>query len=70
MPPLGAPIHAGDRAVGRITSAVFSPRCAAVIGLGYVHRDFVEPGTRLEVLYDARRVAVIVSALPFVAAAT
>ena len=68
-PPAGAAIHAGERAVGRITSAVFSPRCAGVIALGYVHRDFTEPGTRLEVHYDARSLAATVHALPFVAPA-
>jgi folate-binding protein YgfZ len=68
-PAAGAAIHAADRAVGRVTSAVYSPRRARVIALGYVHRDFTEPGTRLEVLFDARRVAAVVHALPFVAAA-
>lgn len=67
VPPLaGAAIHAGDRVVGRVTSAVRSPRRAAVIALGYVHRDFTEPGTPLEVHDDARRQAVTVHALPFV----
>jgi folate-binding protein YgfZ len=68
-PPAGAAVHAGERAVGRVTSAVFSPRCAGVIALGYVHRDFTEPGTRLEVHYDARSLAATVHALPFVAPA-
>jgi folate-binding protein YgfZ len=68
-PAAGAAIHAADRAVGRVTSAVYSPRRAGVIALGYVHRDFTEPGTRLEVLFDAHRAAAVVHALPFVAAA-
>ena len=63
---LGAAIRAGERAVGRITSAVFSPRCASVIALGYVHRDFTAPGTSLEVDHDARSLAAVVHALPFV----
>jgi folate-binding protein YgfZ len=65
-PTAGAAIHAGDRAVGRVTSAVFSPRCAAVIGLGYVHRDFIDPGTSLTVHADARRLPATVHALPFI----
>jgi folate-binding protein YgfZ len=65
-PPSGAALHAGERAVGRITSAVFSPRCSGVIALGYVHRDFTEPGTRLEVHHDARSLAAVVHPLPFV----
>jgi folate-binding protein YgfZ len=70
-PPIaGAAIQAGDRAVGRITSAVFSPRCASVIALGYVHRDFTAPGTSLEVHHDARSLPAVVHALPFVAPTT
>ena len=48
----GAPIMAGDREVGRVTSAAVSPR-AGTVALGYVHRDFVAPGTPLAV-GDAR----------------
>jgi len=65
-PAAGAAIHAGDRTVGKVTSAVRSPRCGVVIALGYVHRDFTEPGTRLEVHDDARRHTVRVHPLPFV----
>jgi folate-binding protein YgfZ len=65
-PAPGATIRAGERVVGRVTSAVFSPRCAGVIALGYVHRDFTEPGTSLEVEHDARKLAAHVHALPFV----
>jgi folate-binding protein YgfZ len=65
-PASGATIRAGERVVGRVTSAVFSPRCAGVIALGYVHRDFTEPGTSLEVDHDARKLAAHVHALPFV----
>lgn len=66
-PASGAPIHAGDRAVGHVTSAAFSPRLGRVIALGYVHRDFVNPGTHLEVLDGATRRSALVTALPFVA---
>ncbi|MCC7177328.1 MAG: folate-binding protein YgfZ [Acidobacteria bacterium] len=66
-PASGAPIHAGDRAIGHVTSAVFSPRLGLVIALGYVHRDFVNPGTLVEVLDGAERRPAVVTALPFVA---
>jgi folate-binding protein YgfZ len=49
VPPIGAPIRSGDREIGRITSAVWSPSRARPIALGYVHRDFVEPGTVVEI---------------------
>ncbi|HEY6506781.1 MAG TPA: glycine cleavage T C-terminal barrel domain-containing protein, partial [Vicinamibacterales bacterium] len=39
---VGAPVFAGEREVGRVTSAGVSPREGAV-ALGYVHRDFVAP---------------------------
>jgi folate-binding protein YgfZ len=48
VPAAGAPIVAGDREVGRVTSAAVSPRAGAV-ALGYVHRDFVAPGTELRI---------------------
>ncbi len=38
---------AGDRPVGQVTSAAFSPRLQTTIALGYVGRDFVEHGTRV-----------------------
>jgi tRNA-modifying protein YgfZ len=40
-----ATIHAGDREIGRVTSAAFAPAHDRWIAMGYVQRDFVEPGT-------------------------
>jgi folate-binding protein YgfZ len=48
VPPRGAKIFSGDREIGFVTSATQSPRFGA-IALGYVHRDFFEPGTVVEV---------------------
>jgi folate-binding protein YgfZ len=45
---VGAPVFAGEREVGRVTSAGVSPRAGA-LAMGYVHRDFVAPGTELRV---------------------
>ena len=45
-PESGAKIFAGEREVGRVTSAAVSPG-AGTIALGYVHRDFLAPGTEL-----------------------
>ena len=45
IPERGAPIEADGRAIGRVTSAAWSPSLARPIALGYVHRDFVESGT-------------------------
>jgi folate-binding protein YgfZ len=60
VPPAGARIVSGEREIGRVTSAAWSPALARPIALGYVHRDFVEPGTQVTV--DAA--AAVVAPLP------
>src|SRR5687768_2838632 len=50
-----APIFSFDKQIGRVTSAAFSPAVGKVIGLGYVHRDFVDAGTEVTIVWkDAR----------------
>lgn len=50
-----APIFSFDKQIGRVTSAAFSPAMGKVVGLGYVHRDFVNPGTAITIVWkDAR----------------
>jgi folate-binding protein YgfZ len=62
-PPPRAELRRNGKRVGFITSAVRSPARTAVIGLGYVHRDSLQPGTQLEVVdYPP---GAIVHALPF-----
>ena len=39
------PLFAGEKSIGRITSAAWSPRAGQWIAMGYVHRDFAEDGT-------------------------
>lgn len=62
----GAPLSHEGKDVGRITSAVWSPALSRPIALGYVHRDLVGEGTRIETAVDGVAVAVTVTALPFV----
>jgi folate-binding protein YgfZ len=62
VPARGAVVRAGEREIGRVTSAAWSPALKRPIALGYVHRDHVEPGTR--VLVDVSPAEV--SALPLV----
>ncbi|HEV3140403.1 MAG TPA: glycine cleavage T C-terminal barrel domain-containing protein, partial [Vicinamibacterales bacterium] len=57
IPGPGAAIRSGDREVGHVTSAAFSPAINEAIALGYVHRDFVEPGTALTI--DGARADVV-----------
>ncbi|MFN2445422.1 MAG: folate-binding protein YgfZ [Vicinamibacterales bacterium] len=62
----GDRVVSAGRDVGRLTSVAWSPTLGHAIALGYVHRDFVEPGTGLEVVSEDRRVPATVAALPFV----
>ena len=64
-PAAGARILSAEREIGRVTSAIRSPALARAVALGYVHRDFVEPGTRVAV--DG--VPAVVASLPFVTTA-
>jgi folate-binding protein YgfZ len=56
----------GERRIGQITSAVFSPRLQTTIALGYVSRDFVDPGTRVVASSAAGTCLMEVRPLPFV----
>ena len=57
-PPVeGSTLFADTREIGRVTSAVWSPREGAPIALGYVHRDFAQDGTEIR-LADGRPVRV------------
>jgi len=60
VPGAGAGIHSAEREIGRVTSSAWSPALERPIALGYVHRDFTEPGTHVNVAgADA-----VVTALP------
>ena len=63
VPAVGARIFAGDKDAGVITSAAYSPRLGS-IALGYVHRDFVSPGTSVAVDTPSGRVSAVVSDRP------
>jgi folate-binding protein YgfZ len=49
VPAPGAAVSAAGKAIGRVTSAAFSPALARPVALGYVHRDFTSPGTAVVV---------------------
>jgi folate-binding protein YgfZ len=61
VPARDAKIFAGDRDIGFVTSAARSPRLGS-IALGYVQRDFVEPGTVVEVSIPSGRAAATIRA--------
>jgi folate-binding protein YgfZ len=45
----GAPVNLGDRSVGHITSACWSPARRGLLGIALLHRDATEPGTVVRV---------------------
>ena len=65
-PARGSAIRSGDREIGAVTSAVWSPALQRPIAMGYVHRDFVEPGTVLTIVDGPHSSPAVVTSLPFV----
>ena len=61
-------IAAGERDIGRVTSAVWSPTLERAVALGYVHRDFTDPGTTVIVKSAPSPIEATVVTLPFVPA--
>jgi folate-binding protein YgfZ len=66
VPPDGMRIRAGVRDIGHVTSAVWSPALGRPIAMGYVHRDFVEPSTVVDVVSGDGQFPAVVVSLPFV----
>jgi folate-binding protein YgfZ len=66
-PPLAGDELVGEgRSMGQVTSATFSPALGCAIALGYVHRDFFEPGTTVGVKSRGTETAARVVELPFI----
>ena len=57
IPAPGDEIYSGERKIGRITSGVFSPGLNKPIALGYIRREFKEPGTKVTVNSDGDTVS-------------
>lgn len=68
VPPSGAGVRSGERTVGTVTSAVRSPMLGRVIALGYVRREFWDPGTKLRIVWGDKSVEAEVARLPFIRA--
>ena len=65
VPSAGDALQADGKDVGRVTSAVFSPARSQPIALGYIHRDFVEPGSEVAVVHGGVPLRAVVAVLPF-----
>jgi folate-binding protein YgfZ len=61
----GDPVYAEEKEIGRLTSSVFSPHLNGLIALGYVHRDFIRPGTRVAYRHKGKSLAGEIRSLPF-----
>jgi len=66
VPAAGSRMVDGDKDVGHVTSAVFSPSLAMPVALGYVHRDVASPGSTVTIVDGDRRLPGTVAELPFV----
>ena len=66
IPKPGDAIRAGDREIGAVTSAVFSPAVQTALALGYVHRDFVEPSTAVTIAHQDHSLDAAVTSLPLI----
>jgi tRNA-modifying protein YgfZ len=59
----GAAIKSDDKEVGRVTSAVFSPKLDCTIALGYLRYEYLNPGTTVSTVNN---ITATVADLPFV----
>jgi folate-binding protein YgfZ len=66
VPTPGAPVFAGEREIGRVTSAVRSLGLGAPIALGYVRREHLEPGSAVAVRIEEILVPAWVTPPPFI----
>jgi folate-binding protein YgfZ len=67
VPARGDRLLAGDAEAGIITSAAYSPSLACPLALGYVAREYLEPGTAVTVAHGDKNLSAVVGTLPFVA---
>ncbi|MGE0813714.1 MAG: folate-binding protein YgfZ [Vicinamibacterales bacterium] len=64
VPQARAAISSERGEIGRVTSAAWSPRLLRAVAMGYVHRDFTEPGTAVTVQCGPDAVPATVKAFP------
>jgi aminomethyltransferase len=61
----GAPIFAGSRQVGTVTSGGFAPSVGGPVAMGYVEAALAADGTALEIEVRGKRLAASVVPMPF-----
>ncbi|MFA6318535.1 MAG: glycine cleavage system aminomethyltransferase GcvT [Elusimicrobiota bacterium] len=65
VPRPGSAVFTGEKKLGTLTSATFSPTLGVGIGMGYMEGAAVPPGTKLSVELYGRRLQAEAVALPF-----
>lgn len=58
-------VHSGEREIGQVTSAAFSPTLGCAVAMAYVQREWTEPGAEVMVRAAAIEIRARVAALPF-----
>jgi len=61
----GNPIFYEEKEVGMVTSSVFSPAMNAPVALGYIRKEYAQPGTQLAIHQIGGVIEAAVSPLPF-----
>ena len=65
LPAPGAKLFSGEREVGWVSSAAYSPILGKPVALGFPLRDFTKPQTELSVEVEGERRTAMVESLPF-----
>lgn len=65
VPQRGDKIRKEDKEIGWITSAVFSPGFKSALGMGYIHREYAQPGISVRVESSQESLEGEVVTLPF-----
>jgi aminomethyltransferase len=58
-------IISGDKKIGLITSTTYSPSLKRIISLGFLQRQYVQPGTAVEIDHRGEKIKAVVTELPF-----
>ena len=64
-PVRGAKVYGDDGEIGHVTSSLLSPTLSRPLAMGYVRREFVEPGSKVTVQVDGATASAEVVELPF-----
>lgn len=59
------PITVEEKEIGRVTSSALSPARRRPLALGYIQRDYIQPGTRVSIRRHGKAIPAEVFSLPF-----